>query len=149
MAWANILGNIATAVNLYSYYEGKKAGRQLEASNRSQANRYLANSVNDRIREINFTNPEFLVGNTRFTLDIIGREAKLQPLSNRYSIENRFNIYLARNPYYRGNSYTGSPVFRERRETVDSTTEPAGRVNKPVNVRDLFEAEFDKLFPDG
>ena len=117
MVW-NVLANIATAVNLYSYAENRKSSRRAEASSRSQANRFVQQAVEDRIREFDYTSPEFLVGNADFVSDIIGRELRFQPLSNRRTIENRFNIYLARNPYYRGNTYTcllyTSPSPRDR-----------------------------------
>ena len=127
MAWQSIIATASSALNLYSFVESRKAGRQAEASNRSQANRFVRHAVEGKLGEIEYTSPEFLVGNVNFVRDVIGRELRFQPLANRSTIENAFNKYLTRNYYYRGNTYTGSPVFRDPVEKLDSTTQPAIR----------------------
>ena len=151
MVWETVIAtasNIATGLSIYSYYEGKKqassAARRYEADNTAQANRFVTQAVEDRLGEINYLNPEFLIGNTPFVLGIIKNEARYQPHSNRVSIENVFNKYLSSNPYYRGNSFTGRPIFRERSENADSTSAASSRVNplrkNVVNVNHLLQS---------
>ena len=147
MVWESVIaaaGNIATGLSIYSYYEGKKqasaSSRRYEADNTSQANRFVTQAVEDRLGEINYLNPEFLIGNTKFVLDIIRKEARYQPKSNRATIENVFNKYLSNNPYYRGNSFTGRPVFKDRSENADSTSTASSRVN-PVPKRQHFTTQ--------